>query len=79
MEFLSFAFRLILYILPSYFANSVPVLLGGGAPVDGGRKMADGQRIFGDGKTVRGFFAGIAAGTLVGANKSSGCTGNACG
>ena len=67
MEFLSFAFRLILYILPSYFANSVPVLLGGGAPVDGGRKMADGQRIFGDGKTVRGFFAGIAAGTLVGA------------
>ncbi len=67
MEFLSFAFRLILYILPSYFANSVPVLLGGGAPVDGGRKLHDSQRIFGDGKTARGLLAGVAAGTLVGA------------
>jgi CDP-2,3-bis-(O-geranylgeranyl)-sn-glycerol synthase len=67
MEFAAFAFRLVLYILPSYFANSVPVLLGGGAPIDGGRKMADGQRLFGNGKTVRGFFAGVAAGLVVGA------------
>ena len=67
MDFLSFFFMLMLYILPSYFANSVPVLLGGGAPIDGGRKMGDGQRLFGDGKTVRGFFSGAAAGTLVGA------------
>lgn len=67
MDFAVFAFRLILYILPSYFANSVPVVLGGGAPIDSGRKLGDGQRLFGDGKTVRGFFAGVAAAVLVGA------------
>lgn len=67
MDFLSMAFRSILYILPSYFANSIPVVLGGGAPIDGKRKMGDGQRLFGDGKTVRGFFSGVAAGVVVGA------------
>jgi len=59
--------ELVLLILPAYFANSVPVLLGGGAPIDGGREMADGNRVFGDGKTVRGFFAGVFAGVAVGA------------
>lgn len=59
--------QLILFILPAYFANSVPVVLGGGAPIDGGRKMADGKRMLGDGKTVRGFFAGVLAGVAVGA------------
>ena len=58
---------LVLLILPAYFANSVPVVLGGGAPIDGGRKWRDGQRLFGDGKTVRGFFAGVLAGVAVGA------------
>ncbi|HIH18885.1 TPA: CDP-2,3-bis-(O-geranylgeranyl)-sn-glycerol synthase [Candidatus Micrarchaeota archaeon] len=67
MDALSIAIRSILFILPSYFANSIPVVLGGGAPLDGKRKFSDGQRIFGDGKTVRGFFSGIATGTLVGA------------
>jgi CDP-2,3-bis-(O-geranylgeranyl)-sn-glycerol synthase len=67
MEIALAAFRLVLYILPSYFANSVPVVLGGGAPIDGKRKMPDKQRVFGDGKTIRGFFSGVAAGTLVGA------------
>ena len=67
MDFLLLAARSILYILPSYFANSIPVVLGGGAPLDGKKKMMDGQRIFGDGKTTRGFFAGIFAGILVGA------------
>jgi len=59
--------ELVLLILPAYFANSVPVLFGGGAPIDGGKKWNDGQRLFGDGKTVRGFFAGVAAGVAVGA------------
>ncbi|MFA6907646.1 MAG: CDP-2,3-bis-(O-geranylgeranyl)-sn-glycerol synthase [Candidatus Micrarchaeia archaeon] len=59
--------ELVLLILPAYFANSVPVVLGGGAPIDGGRKWKDGQRLFGDGKTVRGFFAGVIAGVAVGA------------
>jgi len=67
MDALQMAVRSLLYILPSYFANSTPVALGGGQPLDGNRKLGDGQRVFGDGKTVRGFFAGIAAGTLVGA------------
>ena len=59
--------ELVLLILPAYFANSVPVLLGGGAPIDGGKKWKDNQRVFGDGKTVRGFFAGVIAGVAVGA------------
>lgn len=67
MEMVSLMIRSILYILPSYFANSIPVVLGGGAPLDGKKKMKDGQRVFGDGKTTRGFFAGIFAGILVGA------------
>ena len=67
VEIASLLIRSILYILPSYFANSVPVVLGGGAPLDNRKKMKDGFRIFGDGKTTRGFFAGILAGILVGA------------
>ena len=67
MDLLFSALRLILYVLPSYFANSIPVVLGGGMPVDRKKKFSDGRRILGDGKTVRGFFAGIFAGVLVGA------------
>ncbi|MFA6214338.1 MAG: CDP-2,3-bis-(O-geranylgeranyl)-sn-glycerol synthase [Candidatus Micrarchaeia archaeon] len=67
MDAAVWAMELVLFILPAYFANSIPVLLGGGAPIDGGRKWKDGQRLFGDGKTVRGFFAGVAAGVFVGA------------
>jgi len=62
------------FILPAYFANATPVVLGGGPPLDGGRCL-DGRRIFGDGKTIRGFIAGIVAGvfiaTLQGIYKSS--------
>ena len=54
------------FILPAYFANAAPVVLGGGAPIDGGRNFTDGRRIFGDGKTVRGLVAGLAAGTILG-------------
>jgi CDP-2,3-bis-(O-geranylgeranyl)-sn-glycerol synthase len=54
------------FILPAYFANATPVVLGGGRPLDGGRCLGDGRRIFGDGKTIRGFVAGLAAGTIVG-------------
>lgn len=58
--------RLFLFILPAYFANSSPVLLGGGKPIDFGKKFIDKKRIFGDGKTILGFVAGIVCGTLVG-------------
>ena len=54
------------FILPAYVANAAPVVLGGGGPIDGGRKFTDGRPIFGAGKTVRGFVAGLAAGTIVG-------------
>jgi len=59
--------QLVLFILPAYFANSIPVLLGGGAAIDGGKKMGDGNRVFGAGKTVRGFFSGVLAGAAIGA------------
>ncbi len=54
------------FILPAYVANATPVVAGGGTPLDRGRLFIDGRRIFGDGKTVRGFLAGLAAGVLVG-------------
>jgi CDP-2,3-bis-(O-geranylgeranyl)-sn-glycerol synthase len=54
------------FILPAYIANATPVVLGGGPPIDGGRKFINGHPIFGAGKTIRGFFAGFIAGSLVG-------------
>ena len=47
-------------------ANATPVVLGGSRPIDGGRKFIDGRPIFGEGKTWRGFAAGLAAGIVVG-------------
>jgi CDP-2,3-bis-(O-geranylgeranyl)-sn-glycerol synthase len=55
------------FILPAYVANAAPVVLGGGRPLDGGRKAWDGRPIFGPGKTVRGLAGGLAAGILAGA------------
>ena len=62
MDFLS----VLVFILPCYVANAVPVLLGGGAPLDFGAKWSDGRRVLGDTKTARGFVSGVAAGTLAG-------------
>ena len=56
--------------MPSYVANAAPLLLGGGAPLDGGKSFLDGQRIFGAHKTVRGLFAGIVAGSVIGLAES---------
>lgn len=55
-----------LWILPAAIANGVPVLVGGGKPIDFGKTMKDGKRLLGDGKTLRGFFSGIVIGSLVG-------------
>ncbi len=52
--------------LPAWIANAVPVLGGGGRPIDGGACFRDGNRILGDGKTIRGFILGVVFGTLVG-------------
>lgn len=53
-----------IFILPSYFANSSPVVFGGGTPIDFNKKLF-GKKIFGEHKTWRGFFGGLAAGTLI--------------
>ena len=53
-------------MLPAYLPNPVAALFGGGTPVDLGRKMADGRRILGDGKTYRGLCIGIIAGIFIG-------------
>jgi CDP-2,3-bis-(O-geranylgeranyl)-sn-glycerol synthase len=54
------------FIFPAYCANAAPVIFGGGRPIDAGRIFIDGKPILGSHKTVRGFFAGLIVGTLVG-------------
>jgi len=54
------------FIFPAYCANATPVLMGGGLPIDFGKKFPDGKPIFGKNKTFRGFFSGLVVGTLVG-------------
>jgi CDP-2,3-bis-(O-geranylgeranyl)-sn-glycerol synthase len=53
-------------MIPAYVPNSAAALLGGGTPIDLGRTFSDGRRIFGDGKTYRGFLAGVLCGILAG-------------
>ena len=60
----------LLFIGPSYVANAAPLLFGGGRTLDGGRKLSDGQPIFGDHKTIRGVIAGIVVGTILGLAES---------
>jgi len=54
------------FFLPAFVANPAAVLFGGGAPIDFGRVLRDGERIFGDGKTWRGLLGGTASGALLG-------------
>jgi CDP-2,3-bis-(O-geranylgeranyl)-sn-glycerol synthase len=54
------------FILPAYLANGGALVLGGGMPLDLGRKLGDGRRILGDGVTIRGTLGGIVVGLLVG-------------
>lgn len=62
--------KLLIYILPAYVANATPVVLGGGPPIDLGFHWLDKKRLYGDGKTIRGFIGGFLAGFLVGAIES---------
>ena len=52
--------------LPAYVANGMPVLFGGGPPVDGGEPWVDGKPMLGKNKTIRGCIAGILMGSMVG-------------
>jgi CDP-2,3-bis-(O-geranylgeranyl)-sn-glycerol synthase len=53
-------------MMPAYIPNPAAAALGGGAPIDGGRILSDGRRLFGEGKTWRGLYLGIAAGLCAG-------------
>ena len=48
--------------MPAYLANTIAVVAGGRFPIDQGKKLRDGNRILGDGKT----WSGLAGGTLGG-------------
>jgi CDP-2,3-bis-(O-geranylgeranyl)-sn-glycerol synthase len=66
MDMLSLIEQALIFIFPAYCANAAAVLAGGGTKMDFGRNFFDGKRIFGDNKTFRGFFFGLAVGILVG-------------
>lgn len=51
-------------MLPAYIPNNVAVLVGGGPPIDGGRRFR-GARLLGDGKTWRGLIGGVTAGIVL--------------
>jgi CDP-2,3-bis-(O-geranylgeranyl)-sn-glycerol synthase len=66
MEVMRLAIDALLFIFPAYCANAVPVIVGGGLPIDFGKNFLDGRPIFGKNKTFRGFFFGLAVGTGIG-------------
>ncbi len=53
-------------IVPAYCTNGAPILFGGGRPIDLGKSLSDGERLFGDNKTIRGFLSGLIIGAVIG-------------
>lgn len=49
----------------------MPVIVGGGVPIDFGKDLFDGKPIFGKNKTFRGFLVGLLVGTGVGLIESA--------
>ncbi len=66
MEMMELIIKALIFIFPVYSTNAIPVITGGGCPIDFGKKFFDGKPIFGKNKTLRGFFSGLAVGTAVG-------------
>ncbi|MEW5936497.1 MAG: CDP-2,3-bis-(O-geranylgeranyl)-sn-glycerol synthase [Candidatus Thermoplasmatota archaeon] len=66
MDLLIAALQGLWFIFPAMVPNSAAVLLGGGVPIDLGRRLKDGSRILGDGKTWAGLIGGIITGISVG-------------
>jgi CDP-2,3-bis-(O-geranylgeranyl)-sn-glycerol synthase len=66
MEIATLIIEALKFIFPAYCANALPVIVGGGPPLDLGKKFFDGKPIFGKNKTFRGFFFGLAIGVTVG-------------
>jgi len=71
MDILKLVVDALKFIFPAYCANAIPVITGGGYPMDFGKKFFDGKPIFGRNKTFRGFFTGLAVGTAVGLAESA--------
>jgi CDP-2,3-bis-(O-geranylgeranyl)-sn-glycerol synthase len=65
MEIATLIIEALKFIFPAYCANAVPVIVGGGRPLDLGKNF-DGKPILGKNKTLRGFFFGLAIGIMVG-------------
>jgi CDP-2,3-bis-(O-geranylgeranyl)-sn-glycerol synthase len=70
MDLVQIVARALEFIFPAYCANAVPVLAGGGPAMDFGKRLPDGRPLFGKNKTFRGFFAGLAIGTVAGLAES---------
>jgi CDP-2,3-bis-(O-geranylgeranyl)-sn-glycerol synthase len=66
MEITQLIIEALKFIFPAYCANAIPVITGGGYPIDFGKKFFDGKPILGKNKTFRGFFSGLIVGTTVG-------------
>jgi CDP-2,3-bis-(O-geranylgeranyl)-sn-glycerol synthase len=71
MEITQLVVEALEFMFPAYCANAIPVVTGGGRPLDCGKKFVDGKPIFGKNKTFRGFFSGLAVGTGVGLIESA--------
>ncbi len=54
------------FILPALAPSSGAVLVGGGSPIDFGKKTKDGSRVLGGGKTWRGLAGGTLTGMVLG-------------
>lgn len=55
---------LLVFVIPVYIANGLPVVLGGGPRLDLGRDFFDGMPVLGSGKTIRGFIVGVVGGAV---------------
>ncbi len=56
----------IILFIPAFIANPGAVVTGGIGKMDFGKNFIDGRRIFGDGKTISGFFGGSFIGIIFG-------------
>jgi CDP-2,3-bis-(O-geranylgeranyl)-sn-glycerol synthase len=54
------------FFVPAGVSNMAPCFLKGKNPVDMGRNFVDGNRFFGDGKTIEGLIGGTLIGTFFG-------------
>ena len=51
MDIVTLIVEALKFIFPGYCANAVPVIAGGGRPMDFGKNFFDGKPVFGKNKT----------------------------